>query len=105
MAYGCVAYLCLVNNGEDVHCAFLMGKARVAPLNATSIPRLELTAAVLAVRLDQFLRKELELEVCESVFWTDSTVVLQSIQNCNRRFPPFVGNHLAEIEDGSKELQ
>ena len=49
-------------------------------LKQTTIPRLELAAAVLAVELDQFLRRELEVEVDESMFWTDSTSVLEEIR-------------------------
>ena len=35
-----------------IHCAFVMGKARNASNKFVSIPRLELQAAVLAVRTD-----------------------------------------------------
>ncbi|XP_077976283.1 uncharacterized protein LOC120332657 [Styela clava] len=106
VAYGAVAYLRLVNENQDIHCAFLFGKARVTPLKAISIPRLELTAAVLSVKIDQMLRSELHLgNECESFFWTDSTAVLQSIRNCNKRFPVFVANRLAKIDGGSEVSQ
>lgn len=77
--YGAVTYLRVQNNRGDVHVAFLMGKARVTPLKAITIPCLELTAAVLAVRVDLMLKNELRLHVQESVFWTDSTSVLKYI--------------------------
>lgn len=67
-----------------IHVAFLLGKARVAPLKQTTIPRLELTAAVLAVRVDKMLRKELQPMLEKSVFWTDSTTVLKYIANETR---------------------
>jgi hypothetical protein len=35
----------------------MLGKARVAPVKQTTIPRLKLVAAVLAVRVDKMLRK------------------------------------------------
>ncbi|KAK0131639.1 hypothetical protein N1851_033651 [Merluccius polli] len=38
---------------------FMLGKARVAPLKLTTVPRLELTAAVLAVVVDTMLRNSL----------------------------------------------
>lgn len=42
-----------------------------------TIPRLELTAAVVAVKMDQMLRQELKISLQDSVFWTDSTTVLR----------------------------
>ena len=38
-----------------------MGKARTALLKSITIPRLELTAAVLASRLDKIIRREIGL--------------------------------------------
>ncbi|WAR20844.1 hypothetical protein MAR_014818 [Mya arenaria] len=48
--YGQCSYIRLVNK-DSVHCALLIGKARVAPLTVVTIPRLELTAAVLSVTM------------------------------------------------------
>ena len=70
-----------------------------------TIPRLELSAAVLAVKLDRSLREELEMKIDESVFWSDSTAVLQYIKNQDKRFHTFVANRLAVIHDGSKPSQ
>ena len=70
----------------------------MAPLKTLSIPKLELSAAVLAVRLDIMIRKELALNNCSSTFWSDSTAVLQVIKNSNKRFPVFVANRISVIE-------
>ena len=77
MGYGAVIYLSLVNQGGRIHCAFIMAKSRLTPLKYISIPRLELSAATVAVRLDKLIKKELELFVAESFFWTDSSSVLK----------------------------
>ncbi len=62
-----------------------MGKARVAPLKLVTIPRLELTAAVVAVKIDKMLHQELQVPLQQSIFWTDSTTVLRYIdsENCS----------------------
>ena len=101
VGYGVVSYLRLVNGEGEVRCSFLMSKSRVAPIKKISIPRMELTAACVAVRVDQMIKRELELPVEETFFWTDSMTVLRYISNETARFQTFVANRLAVIHDGS----
>lgn len=70
---------------------------RVAPSKPVSIPRMELTAAVLAASMDKLWRKELRPQLEDSVFWTDSTSVLKYIKNETSRFRVFVANRVSEI--------
>lgn len=74
-----------------------MGKARVAPTKVVTIPRLELTAAVISVAVSSMLKEELELRVDEEYFWTDSQVVLGYVSNEARRFHVFVANRVQRI--------
>jgi len=100
--YGQCSYLRLVNENQRVHCAFVMGKSRVAPLKPVTIPRLELTAAVCSViRISQQLRRELECTIDQEYFWTDSKVVLGYIANESRRFHVFVANRVQEIQENT----
>nr|XP_055059768.1 uncharacterized protein LOC129443292 [Misgurnus anguillicaudatus] len=103
--YGSVTYLRLQNCNNDVHVSFLLGKSRVAPLKSVTIPRLELTAAVLAVHIDKMLRKQLQLQLENSCFWTDSTSVLKYIKNENKRFRTFVANRISAIREASDVTQ
>ena len=87
-AYGACSYLRFLSDSGANHSTFVIGKARLAPIKAVTIPRLELTAAVLAVRLNNIIKREIRTEFqCVSKFWTDSTVVLHSVQNKTKRFP------------------
>lgn len=95
--FGTVTYLLLHDNNGRTHSAFVMGKARVAPLKLVTIPRMELTAAVVASRMDKLWRKELQMDLEESVFWTDSTSVLKYIKNETSRFKIFIANRVSEI--------
>ena len=97
--YGSCCYLRLMNNQGQIHCAYVIGKARVAPIKAISIPKLKLTAAVLSVKLWQLVKKELVFLNCPAIFWTDSTAVLQIIQNSTKRFSVFAANRLAIINE------
>ena len=64
----------------------------------TTIPRLELTAAVVAIRTSDMLRNELEIQDLRDYFWTDSTVVLGYINNDARRFHVFVAKRIQRIK-------
>ena len=104
-AYGTVSYLVLVNEQGKPHCSFVMGKSRVAPLKQVTIPRLELTAAVIAVKVDKMLQEELQIPLQPSIFWTDSTTVLRYIDNRTARFKTFVANRIALIQEATKPSQ
>ncbi len=82
-----------------------MGKSRVVPLKKITVPRLELTAAVVAVNISRFLTRELKLENLESFYQTDSTVTLGYIANASRRFHVFVANRIEQIRSFSNPAQ
>ena len=102
VGYGAVSYLRLANSKGQVCVSFVFGKAKVAPLKCTTIPRMELAAAVLAVRLDLMLRTELQLSLSDSSFWSDSMTVLQYIANKTTRFKTYVANRITFIHSLSK---
>lgn len=58
---------------------------------------MELTAAVLAVRVDLMLKAELRLHLHQSAFWTDSTSMLKYKKNEDKRFHTFVANRISII--------
>ncbi|XP_006812352.1 uncharacterized protein LOC102804307 [Saccoglossus kowalevskii] len=96
--YGAVSYLCQKDAEGIFSCALVAAKSRLAPVKMQTIPRMELQAAVLACRLDQMIRDELqEIKIDKSILWTDSTCVLRYINNETTRFKTFVGNRIATI--------
>ena len=103
--YSAASYLRIVDNNGAIHCSFVLGKSRVTPLKVVSIPRLELTAAVVAVKSNCLIRNELEYPIHDTTYWTDSTVVLQYIRNESRRFQTFVANRIAMIHEESMPRQ
>lgn len=95
--YGQCSYLRHVNENGNVHCALVTAKARVAPIKVTTIPRLELTAAVVSVAASSTIKEELGLKNVDEYFWTDSKVVLGYINNEAHRFHTFVSNRIQKI--------
>ena len=104
-AFGAVVYLRVVSPTDDVHVSFMISKTRVAPLKKLSIVRMEMQAAVLAVRLVKGLKSEVTFPVDDIVYWSDSLVVFGYISNESRRFHSFIGNRVAEICDASSPDQ
>lgn len=52
-------YCCTLGEAQST----LMAKARVAPLKSPTIPRTELTAATVAVKMDKLFKEELDPEL------------------------------------------
>ncbi|XP_067931070.1 uncharacterized protein [Watersipora subatra] len=105
IGYGACSYLRQKDRFGNVCCSFLMGKSRVAPLKVTTIPRLELQAAVLAAKQHAYLQADMHvawqayLDVlhCEGFLWTDSKIVLGYLANESKCFHVFVANRIAQI--------
>ncbi|XP_046567991.1 uncharacterized protein LOC124276394 [Haliotis rubra] len=102
MGYGCVAYLRLCDDKDNIHTAFLMGKSRLAPVKTVTIPRLELTAATVAVHIGQL---QLDTKPDSVTYYTDSTTVLHYINSERKRLPVFVANRVKLIRDFSEPDQ
>ena len=66
--YGQCSYLRMVNNCDEVQCTLVMAKSRVTPLKPVTVPRLELTAAVVSTKVSSFLQKELSYEDINEFF-------------------------------------
>jgi hypothetical protein len=105
IGYGAVGYLRLGWTDSTNSCGFLFGKSRVTPKGMASIPRLELVAAVLSVKLMRMIQEELKLRIDRTLLWTDSTIVLQYIRNTSSRFATFVANRLRVIHESCSPSQ
>ena len=95
--YGMCSYLRFLYDNGSISCSFLVGKSKTAPLKAVTVPRLELQAATLAVKVKQAIAGELSYNIERVVFWTDSKTVLQYIKNETKRFHTYVANRVSEI--------
>lgn len=98
-AFGVTTYVRVEENTDQVSTNLLMAKSRLAPLKLMTVPRLELQAATLATKIDCQLRKQLHLDIAASIFWTDSTLVLQYIKAEDKRFHTFVSTRVNTIRE------
>ncbi len=96
--YGKCSYLRQVNKDGEIHVSLVMAKSRVAPLNKMiTIPRLELSAAMLGAKIHAMLKEELRIEGLHGQFWVDSKIVLGYILNETKRFKTYVANRVQKI--------
>ena len=77
LGYGECSYLRLIKENGQIACSLVMAKSRVTPSKQMTVPRLELTAAVLAAKVSVFLDNELDYTNIKHYYWTDSKVVHQ----------------------------
>ncbi|XP_036341135.1 uncharacterized protein LOC118750530 [Rhagoletis pomonella] len=104
MAFAAVAYW-RISNGRDVNVAMVAGKTKCAPLKLTTIPRLELQAAVLTSRLRKMLLSSHDTKPSRVVMWTDSKTVQAWIASDHRRYKPYVAHRVDEILDVTNQLE
>jgi len=101
LAYGTAIYATTsYDNGKTIS-KLIASKTRVAPLISTSIPRLELMAAVLCINLVNSIAYVYKVSSDKITYWTDSMDVLHWIHSASRRYKPFVANRVGEIHSKS----
>jgi len=93
------------DRGGCAKVSLLAAKSRVAPLKKQTIPCLELSAAVLLVRLLARIRAVLHIPDTSVHLWTDSTVSLSWIQGQPTQWKEFVANRVAVIQELAPDAQ
>ncbi|XP_055922602.1 uncharacterized protein LOC129953417 [Eupeodes corollae] len=106
-AFGAVAFLRIADNDGTITPRFLCAKNRIAPIknkdrDELTVPKLELTAALLAARLLLYLRTNLQIKFDEEFLWTDSRIALFWILGKEKRWKPYVENRVREIRTLTK---
>lgn len=100
-AFAACGYIRTIYNDGTISSHLLVSKSRVAPLKVVSIPRLELSAMLLAANLVKALLTILQpvMEVHEVHLWSDSEVALYWINSHSSRWSVFVANRVAKIQE------
>ena len=97
VARGSVCYARIITPDSMPFCRLIMAKSHIAGSGQNTMPRLELEAALDAVKLATLVKREMELSNVPCFFWTDSTIVLQSMRADVKKFSLFPRNRLQQI--------
>ncbi|XP_045774363.1 uncharacterized protein LOC123873546 [Maniola jurtina] len=104
VAYGACAYIRTITKNNTICNRLLCAKAKVAPVKPLTIPRLELSGAVLGARLYKKISESLHCQFDSVTFWTDSTIVLGWLRMAPNLLKTFVQNRIVEIHELTGEL-
>ncbi|XP_036347106.1 uncharacterized protein LOC118756451, partial [Rhagoletis pomonella] len=95
-AYAAAAYL-RVQKDDVVEISLVCAKASCAPLKPTTVPRMELQAAVLGCRIKNLVEESLDIPIQRTFLWSDSQTVILWIRSQSRVYKPYVAHRIAEI--------
>lgn len=101
-ALGACIYVRSINDKDEILVNLLCAKSKVSPLKPTTVPRLELCAALLSAKLYRAVVDSLRYQPDRIVHWCDSSIVLAWINNNGNKLKSFVANRISEIIEMTK---
>ncbi|XP_018315341.1 uncharacterized protein [Mycetomoellerius zeteki] len=96
-AYGACIYV-RTEGSNEYRLEILCSKSRIAPLKTVSLPRLELSAALLLAQLLEKVKDSFDLSQYDIFLWSDSTIALNWLTLPSRKWTAFVANRVGEIQ-------
>ena len=93
-----VVSLRVKDTDSDAHITFVCSKTRVSPLKKLTIPRLEVSVAVLLAKLTEYVQDHLDLSNSPVFLWTDSSIPFVWINLHPPRWKEFVRNRVILIQ-------
>jgi len=95
VAYTAAVYIRVTLISDEITTTLLASKTKIAPIKPMSIPRLELSAAVMLSRLMESIQRALKLKDFGCHCWTDSTVALTWLSQYPSKWKTFVSHRVA----------
>lgn len=102
-AYGSVLYLRSIKVDGSIEVNIIGSKNRIVSIKAkTTIPRLELSAAVLLAKLSEEFKMNGRIPLQRTYLWCDSSIVLHWIRKPIHKLDTYVANRVQSIHCHSK---
>lgn len=94
-----VVYFRCVNSAGNIHTALICSKTKVDPLKRLTIPRLELSSAVIVTKLVKHISSIFSIDKVPIHLWTDSSVSFTWINSHPSKWKEFVQNRVLYIQE------
>lgn len=102
VAYAAVVYSRVIHSSGEITTSLLMAKTRVAPIKKTTLPRLELSAALLLSKLLKHVATAMRVKHENTYAWSDSQITLAWIKGDPARWKTYVRNRVLEINNNTE---
>ncbi|XP_034947880.1 uncharacterized protein [Chelonus insularis] len=100
LAMAAAIYLKINSPSTGPKITLICAKTKVAPIKQITIPRLELTAALILAKLTKYVRATLHRVNIHSIYlWTDSSITHPWINSNAGRWKDFVRNRAVKIQE------
>ena len=104
-ACAAAAYVRSVDEDGAVRVRLVKAVTKLAPQKTVSVCKLELNAAVLGVRLVQFVSKALTRNIAARYYWTDSSTVRNWVRSASSQYQIYVSHRIGEIQLNSEPTE